>query len=89
MQRSLKKSYLTWARLKLGWMIINVSWFYGLLFLTYVYFRWKSLIHLYGSFMKLQKRKKENRCPGLLSRDFNLVSLYYIQGICAQGNSDT
>lgn len=30
-------------------MIINVSWFYGLLFLTYVYFRWKSLIHLYGS----------------------------------------
>ena len=68
MQRSWKKkkSYLTWAKLKLGWMIINVSLFYGLLFLTYVYFRWKSLIHLYGSqswlhiqsFMKLYKEKK-------------------------------
>lgn len=41
------------------------------------------------SLFETLKRKIENRCPGLLSREFNLVSLYYIQGICAPGNSDT
>lgn len=29
-----------------------------------------------------KEKKRKTKCPGLLPKDFNLVNLYYVQGIC-------